>query len=180
MFTKISAFSKEVTPGTLFVAKARGYDFIGEAIANGASGILAEKPYHNTDVPVIVAEDIDKVAKEYIKKIYGEPAKKLICIGVTGTNGKTTTASMIQHLIGDTCGLIGTIEYKIGKKSIPARLTTPDFYQMQTLLFEMVKAGCKYCVMEASSHALDQKRLENIDFKAAVFTNISQDHLDYH
>ncbi|HAN44553.1 MAG TPA: UDP-N-acetylmuramoyl-L-alanyl-D-glutamate--2,6-diaminopimelate ligase, partial [Ruminococcaceae bacterium] len=124
------------------------------------------------------------IAYAYIcANYFGNPAKKLKLIAVTGTNGKTTITYILKHIIEETgrkCGLIGTIHNEIDDIAIPAKNTTPDAYQLHSMLSRMVQAGCEYAVMEASSHALDQHRLAGCRFDAAIFTNLTQDHLDYH
>ena len=114
---------------------------------------------------------------------YGNPSKKLKLIAVTGTNGKTTTAFIIKDILSEfniKSGLIGTVKNIVGDKEYPAVLTTPDCYDLFSLYAEMAECGCEYCVMEVSSQALDQRRVDGIHFEAAIFTNLTQDHLDYH
>ena len=113
----------------------------------------------------------------------GNPSNKIKSIGVTGTNGKTTITYLIESIIHAAvkrCGVIGTVNYRIGEKILPSKNTTPGFLDNQRYLAQLVGLGVDYCVMEASSHALDQGRLEGIDFSAGIFTNLTQDHLDYH
>src|SRR6185436_4439034 len=111
------------------------------------------------------------------------PSKKLKVIGVTGTNGKTTVAFIIKQILqeaGVNCGLIGTVRYEIGERVIPAQRTTPESLEVQQMMAQMLRADCQACVMEVSSHALEQKRVFCVEFDAAVFTNLTHDHLDYH
>ena len=117
------------------------------------------------------------------QRFYGYPSDKINSVGVTGTNGKTTITYLIEsiiHAAGKRCGVIGTVNYRIGDKIIPSKNTTPGFLDNQRYLSQLVGLGIDYCVMEASSHALDQGRLEGIHFSAGIFTNLTQDHLDYH
>lgn len=186
--TGICINSKVVAPGNLFIAKKGRNDdgtrYILEALAGGAVAILTDilDPTLKDVVQIIhphVEEIEGKIAAEY----YQHPSEELFTVGITGTNGKTTTSFMIKHLLDTldgTCGLIGTIEYIIGMHRYQASRTTPDASSNQKMLREMVLQGCQSAVMEVTSHALDQGRVANIEFDAAVFTNLSLDHLDYH
>jgi UDP-N-acetylmuramoyl-L-alanyl-D-glutamate--2,6-diaminopimelate ligase len=182
--------SRLVEPGFLFAAirgdAADGHAFIPEALKKGAAAILAE-----SDVPVdfrgtwIQVKDSRQALAEAAAVFHGQPSHRLLVAGVTGTNGKTTTAFILQHLIasarGGRCGLIGTVKYDLGAgKAIDASRTTPDSIQLQRMLAEMAANGCSGVSMEVSSHALDQHRAHGIEFDAAIFTNLTQDHLDYH
>jgi UDP-N-acetylmuramoyl-L-alanyl-D-glutamate--2,6-diaminopimelate ligase len=177
-----------VGPGCLFVAKkgrqVDGSQFIPEAISNGAAAILTDiydptlKNVAQLIHPNIVAYEA-KLAASY----YQHPSKELWTVGVTGTNGKTTTTFAIKHLLDASLvptGLIGTIEYVVGPRRYIASRTTPDVCANQKLLREMVTGGCRACVMEVTSHALDQGRVAEIEFDVAVFANFSHEHLDYH
>lgn len=182
----ISGHSKRVSFGQLFVAKgglsSHGADFIEEAIIGGATAILCDlyNPFLKKVTQVICSSPAS-IEALLAKRFYDQEAKSLKVIGITGTNGKTTTAYLLRALLGEKkTGLIGTIEYVIGSKSYPATLTTPDVITNHKLLAQMKKAHLSYAVMEVTSHALTQGRVDQIDFEAAVFTNISQDHLDYH
>lgn len=184
----ISANSKLAGPGSLFVAKkgrqVDGASFIHEALSNGAVAILTDiydPSLKNTTQ--LIYPDVAKIEAKVASSVYQHPARKLWMVGITGTNGKTTTSFAIKHLLdegGDMAGLIGTIEYKVGQKSYAASRTTPDVSANHKLLKEMVAAGSKACVMEVTSHALDQGRVAEIAFDVAVFTNLSHEHLDYH
>lgn len=183
----LSTNSQRVIPGSLFIAKnglkTRGRDHIKEAVRSGAVAVLTD--LYNPFLPVcqLIAQDPGKLEAQIAVNYYQFPSKNLHCIGVTGTNGKTTTTFILQHLIKrliGPCGLIGTIHYDTGQRIYDAELTTPEAAQMQKLLREMVQSGCKSVVMEVSSHALSQDRVEGISFDGAVFTNLSWDHLDYH
>lgn len=174
----ISANSKSVGPGALFIAKKGKY--IAEAVQGGAVAIVTDlyDPFLENVVQVITP-DIDRAEILLAKTFYQSPAERLHLIGITGTNGKTTTSYLIKHLL-DPCGLIGTIEWLAGDKVFPSTHTTPDFLTNLKLFHEMVEQGCKHAVMEVSSHALAQGRVREIPFDTAIFTNLTQDHLDYH
>jgi len=189
--TGLSSNSKTIAPGNLFVAKkglrVDGSQFIGEAISAGASAILTDlyNPFLPANIAqVIVAKDkISDIEAKLAASYYHFPSKELFLVGVTGTNGKTTTTYLIRHLLSTVehpCGLIGTIEWVLGAKIQPSSYTTPDIITNQRSLREMVNGGCLSAAMEVSSHALDQKRAEGLEFDVAIFTNLTQDHLDYH
>ena len=169
--------SRKCKPNDLFFAK-KGDAHIDEALAAGAVAIVATSsaPHH---VPQIITDNIQHLEMQLVKRFFDEPASKLKMIGITGTNGKTTTSYLIKHVLGD-CGLIGTIETIIGDKHYPAKLTTPDPITLHQRLAEMVNAQQTACVMEVSSHGLEQNRVAGIDFDIGIYTNLSQDHLDYH
>ncbi len=158
-----------------------GHKFAKTAYENGASAIFCEK---DLGLPnQIVVDDTKALYSLLCANYFGNPAKKLKLIGVTGTSGKTSVTYMTKSLLekqGKKVGLIGTIQNIIGESVLPAKNTTPDAYELQSLFDLMVKNGCEYVVMEVSSHALDQKRVYNLEFECAVFTNLTQDHLDYH
>ena len=181
----VTSDSREVKDGYAFVCingvGADGHDFANDAVLKGASVIIAEKDLglHNQ----IIVSNTRKVYADMCAAWFGFPAKKLRLIGVTGTNGKTSVTYMLKSIIekaGYKTGLIGTIQNMIGDKVVDSKNTTPGAYQLNELFYEMVKSGCKYCVMEVSSHALDQYRVGGIHFDTALFTNLTQDHLDYH
>lgn len=180
--------SNEVLLGDLFCAwqgqKTDGHDYIPEALNNGATALLTEK---NVQAPPQIAwarvESGKKSLAVAAANYFGNPAQKLSMIGITGTNGKTSTASLLHYLLehsGKKSGLLGTIEYRIGSKKLEADRTTPESLDLQRMLAEMVQANCGYCVMEVSSHALALDRLEGVFFSHALFTNLTQDHLDFH
>ncbi len=180
--------SRKVKEGYVFVAikghKMDGHDFIVTAIEKGAVAIIVEKRVEVTlRIPQIVVPNTRHALALLSCCFYGEPSSKLTVIGVTGTNGKTTTSYLTKAIIeasGSEAGLIGTIQYQIGKRVIPAQETTPESVEIQSCLSEMLKSGIKYAVLEASSHALSQHRLDGIHFSSAIFTNLSIEHLDYH
>lgn len=188
VITGISSHSKFIAPGNLFIAKKGakydGSSFIKEAISAGAAAILTEiyNPFFAT-TPQIIYPQISSIEGTIASRFYRFPSQDLFLIGITGTNGKTTTSYLIHHLLDDKetpAGLIGTIECIIGESRFPSHLTTPDLLTNQKLLREMVDRSVQTAVMEVTSHALDQNRVEGIDFNVAIFTNLSQDHLDYH
>ena len=173
--------------GDIFVAVKGtvydGHDFIGQAISNGAKYIVCERPYHYEGSQIIVVGDSSRAAAILAQAAKGNPAARLTNLAVTGTNGKTTVAYLVRSIIqtaGEKCGLIGTIIYDTGLTSTQATLTTPGCVEIAEAQSQMVKAGANYMVIEASSHALSQNRLSVINFKAAAFTNLTGDHLDYH
>jgi len=179
--------SRKVRSGDIFVAIKGtifdGHDFIGQAIGNGAGHIVAEKAYSSEGVEVICVEDSAEAAAVLAQKSRGNPASRLTNLAVTGTNGKTTVAFLVRSVIeaaGEKCGLISTITYDTGVESRDAELTTPDCITIADAQERMVKGGVRYMVTEASSHALKQNRLAGINFKAAAFTNLAGDHMDYH
>jgi len=187
----ITADSKQVKKGFLFVAIKgncqNGHDYIQEAIAKGASVVVVEKEFPQAKAPAkavfLVASDCRKFLAQATHSFYGCPSNKIKVIGITGTNGKTTVSYLIEALAkesGQGCGVIGTINYRFKGKIIPAKNTTPGAAQLQLLLRNMYLQKVKYCAMEVSSHALDQERVSGINFSYAIFTNLTQDHLDYH
>lgn len=181
--------SRKVKPGYLFVAikglTVDGHDFIDKALQSGAQVIVCQNmPTKLEDgVTYVQTRNSDKALGIIADNYYDHPSSKLKLVGVTGTNGKTTTATLLydlyQHL-GYKASLLSTVENKVDHKVLPASFTTPDALQLNELLNDMVEAGSTHCFMEVSSHALSQGRVEGITFAGAVFTNISHDHLDYH
>ncbi len=182
--------SRHAKPGMLFVAltgaRLKGEDFIAEAVARGAAAVVAERADVLTGgngVTLVVVADARRALAELASAYYERPSEKLRVAGVTGTNGKTTTSFLIQHICDaalQRCGLIGTVRYQVGGRVLPAARTTPDALELQDLLAQMRDAGCKTVSMEVSSHAIAQQRVRGIEFDAVVFTNLTQDHLDYH
>lgn len=176
----------DVRPGGLFVAlpgqKADGHDFITQAVAGGAAAIVSQRPAV-TPVPVIIVPDTRAALAHLAARFYGDPADDLVLIGLTGTNGKTTTAYIIESILtraGLATGVIGTIEYRYAGRSFDNPMTTPESSDLQRILSDMRAAGVTHVVMEVSSHALDLKRVAGCRFAVAVFTNLTRDHLDYH
>ena len=184
--TFITANSKNAAPGTLFIAKrgktGDGHRFIAEAVSAGAAAVLTDTYDPFLSVAQVIHPDVNSLESILAKRFYQDPASKLSIIGVTGTSGKTTTTFLIKYLLEEMapCGLIGTVSWMTGKKVLPASHTTPDLLTLSHLFYEMKEEGCKTAVMEVSSHAIDQGRIKNIGFAGAVYTNLSQDHLDYH
>lgn len=181
--TSITANSKSVAPGSLFIARrgktGDGHPFIAEAISAGALAILTDTYDPFLSVTQIIHPDVNSLDALLAKRFYHDPAKDLLIFGVTGTSGKTTTTFLMKHLL-EECGLIGTVSWMTGKKVLPASYTTPDLLTLMQLFHEMNEEGCKSVVMEVSSHGIDQGRVKDIEFAAAIYTNLSQDHLDYH
>lgn len=181
--------SRQIKTNDCFVAidgeKANGHDFIKKAVELGATAVICEKmPKDISDHVTYVKVNDSRQALAYMANhYYDSPSKSLKLIGVTGTNGKTTTTSLMYQLfqhLGFPVGLISTVVIKINEKSISTSLTTPDSLTINKHMKEMVDAGVEYCFMEVSSHGIDQKRTLGLDFDVAVFTNLSHDHLDYH
>ena len=185
-FTGIEQDSRKVLPGQLFLCvpglTVDGHDFAGDAVKRGASAVVCERLLP-LDVPQLIVKDSKLAAAIIADCVYGHPSERLKVIGVTGTNGKTTTTYLIERIlndIGKASGVIGTIEWRYGGKSFKVSGTTPDAHDLQRKLSEMRDAGIRYCAMEVSSHALEQGRVKGCRFRTAIFTNLTQDHLDYH
>jgi len=182
--------SRKVKPGSLFVAvrgfHSDGHRFIPQALRQGAVAVVAEETsaVHEVDTDLVIRVPDSRAALARIAvSFFGNPSHKLKLIGITGTKGKTTTSYLVKSILeaaGHTTGLIGTIEYRVGSKVYPALNTTPESLDLQKLLAEMVDTGAGYCVMEVSSHALALGRTSGCRFETAVFTNLAQDHLDFH
>jgi len=179
--------SRRVQRNGLFVAlrgeKADGHEFIGSAIEKGASVIVTEREEQYPRVTCLVVENTRAALADLSANFYGHPAWKLKLAAVTGTNGKTTTTFLIKHICekaGLRCGLIGTVRYEIGERILPAIRTTPESLDLQELLAQIVNADCRAAAMEVSSHALAQDRTRGLEWNVAVFTNLTQDHLDFH
>ncbi|MGI5892998.1 MAG: UDP-N-acetylmuramoyl-L-alanyl-D-glutamate--2,6-diaminopimelate ligase [Candidatus Merdivicinus sp.] len=177
--------SRNVQKGYVFVcihgAAADGHDYASSALEKGAAAIVCERDLGLKNQ--IVVSDTHAAYSRMAANFYGNPAKKLRLIGVTGTKGKTTVTNLIKAILttaGKKAGLIGTIQNEIGDRIIPTDKTTPDALELESLYAQMVEAGCEYCVMEVSSHALDQNRIGDAHYEVAAFTNLSHEHLDYH
>jgi UDP-N-acetylmuramoyl-L-alanyl-D-glutamate--2,6-diaminopimelate ligase len=186
--TAIAYDSRRVVPGSLFVAirgfRQDGNAFVPEALARGAVAIVSENPCP-PDFPRtwLQVEDARRALAELAAEFYGHPSHALTLIGVTGTNGKTTTTYLIDAVIraaGERSARLGTITYRIGEDEIPAERTTPEAPEIQSFLRRAVEAGCRYAVLEVSSHALELQRVRGCAFTAAVFTNLTPEHLDFH
>jgi UDP-N-acetylmuramoyl-L-alanyl-D-glutamate--2,6-diaminopimelate ligase len=181
--------SREVQEGDLFVAvpgtQVDGHRFIGRALASGAIAIVAQEAAEeaNGTVTWIQVGDSRKALAQMASAYFGFPSRELNLVGITGTNGKTTIATLLHEmhqLMGYQAGLLSTIQVQVGKDVLAATHTTPDPIQLNAYLRQMVDAGCEYCFMEVSSHAIDQERIGGLEFNGAVFTNLTRDHLDYH
>jgi UDP-N-acetylmuramoyl-L-alanyl-D-glutamate--2,6-diaminopimelate ligase len=179
--------SRRVQRNGLFVAlrgeKTDGHQFLEQAIERGASVIVTEREEKQPRVTCFVVDDTRSALADLAAAFYGWPATKLKLAAVTGTNGKTTTTFLIKHICekaGLRCGLIGTVRYEIGERILPATRTTPESLDLQELLAQIANAGCRAAAMEVSSHALAQERTRGLEWDVAVFTNLTQDHLDFH
>lgn len=185
--TGIAYDSRAVTPGSLFVAikglTSDGHRFISSAIEKGAAAILCEE-LPEADIPCIQLANTREGLALASANFFGRPADKMTFIGVTGTNGKTSSTYILRHLLeeclGAKVGLVGTIQNMIGDEVIPTERTTPESYELQALFAQMVEKGCTHVVMEVSSHALTLDRVAGIHYDTAMFTNLTRDHLDFH
>ncbi|TCW37557.1 UDP-N-acetylmuramoyl-L-alanyl-D-glutamate--2,6-diaminopimelate ligase [Laceyella sacchari] len=184
--TGIQMDSRLVKPGDLFVAvrgfTVDGHQYVSAAIQNGAAAVMVESPV-DSDVPVIMVPDSRRALAVVAAEYYRHPTRELKLIGITGTNGKTTTSYLIEKLLGDAghpAGVIGTVQMKIGDKIFPAKHTTPEAHDLQKGFRMMRDEGCEYSVIEVSSHGLALGRTRGSQFHIGVFTNLTQDHLDYH
>lgn len=184
--TGVAFHSGKVVPGNIFVAIGglhySGLEFIEDAIYNGAICIVSDKELE-CEVPIVLVKDAQNALADLAALVYGNPAKALSLVGITGTNGKTTVSYLVESIFkaaGKKTGLIGTIEYRVGEEHIDAPYTTPDAVMLNDILSKMKKAECTSVIMEISSHALAQKRVRGLEFDIVVFTNLSIEHLDYH
>ena len=179
--------TRTMKPGCLFVAlpgyKTDGHRYIAQALERGAAAVLCQRPPEG-EGPWLVTPDARAALAAVSANWFGHPARDLTLLAVTGTNGKTTTTyllkAMLEGVLGARVGLIGTNQNMVGEEVLPAHRTTPESYEVQQLLREMADAGCTHVVMEASSHALVLHRLDGLRFRAGIFTNLTQDHLDFH
>ncbi|CAN5560974.1 UDP-N-acetylmuramoyl-L-alanyl-D-glutamate--2,6-diaminopimelate ligase [soil metagenome] len=187
--TEICFDSRKAKDGAVFVAtrgtQSDGHKFINDVIEKGCKAIVCEEiPAEiNSDVTYVVVNDSATALSIIASNFYDNPSEKLKLVGVTGTNGKTTTTTLLYQLFrkfGNNVGLLSTVKNKINDQTISATHTTPDAVQLNALLEQMVNEGCKYCFMEVSSHAVAQKRIAGLKFAGGVFTNLTHDHLDYH
>ncbi len=178
--------AQDVKQGGMFVAiqghVTDGHDYVDVALANGASAIITQKSVERDSI-IIEVEDTRKALSAMSAAFYGNPSENLFLIGITGTNGKTTTAYLIESILlkaGFKVGVIGTINYRYSGKIFNSPVTTPESLDLQRILAEMINQGITHVVVEVSSHAIDQHRIANCWFDVGVFTNLTQDHLDYH
>jgi len=185
----LTADSRQVGSDWLFIAikgtQTDGHEYITSAIKKGATAILCETIPSELDIDITYLQTPDAASAlgNLASAWYGNPSEALSLIGITGTNGKTTTATLLYRLfrnMGFGAGLISTVTYRVNDNEYPSTHTTPDPMTLNKLLAEMVDAGCSYCFMEVSSHAIVQQRIAGLQFKGAAFTNITHDHLDYH
>ena len=183
--------SRKIGEGDLFVAQVGtavdGHTFIDGCVAKGAAAVvLSERKYivdNGQKTTYILVDNTDKALGLLASKWFGEPSKQLTLVGVTGTNGKTTIATLLYKLVralGHKAGLLSTVVNYIEDEAVPATHTTPDAIELNGLLRRMVEAGCEYVFMEVSSHAIAQERIAGLDFDGALFTNLTRDHIDYH
>ncbi|MBQ5478504.1 MAG: UDP-N-acetylmuramoyl-L-alanyl-D-glutamate--2,6-diaminopimelate ligase, partial [Bacteroidaceae bacterium] len=187
--TGVNIDSRLIEKGHMFIAmkgtQVDGHAYIGKAIEKGASAIVCEDlpATLNDDVCYIKVKDCEDVVGPIATHFYGDPTSKLDLVGVTGTNGKTTIATLLYHMFrkfGYKVGLVSTVCNYIDDKAVPTDHTTPDPITLNKLLGEMADAGCKYAFMEVSSHSVAQKRIGGLKFRGGIFTNLTRDHIDYH
>jgi UDP-N-acetylmuramoyl-L-alanyl-D-glutamate--2,6-diaminopimelate ligase len=184
--TGLAYASQSVTPGTLFFCvpgfKSDGHDFAPDAVERGAAALVCERPL-GLGVPEVVVDDARAAMGPAAVRFYGDPTAELDVIGVTGTNGKTTTAFLVRHLLeadGRGCGLLGTVKRVVAGREEEVERTTPEAVDLQATFRAMLDGGDRACAMEVSSHALELGRVDGIHFACRVFTNLTQDHLDFH
>jgi UDP-N-acetylmuramoyl-L-alanyl-D-glutamate--2,6-diaminopimelate ligase len=185
--TGIAYDSRTVQRGNVFVAlkgvRADGAQFVRQAVERGAAAIVAEHSVADVGVPLLEVSDARLAFAELAADFYGHPSERMRVVGITGTNGKTTTSYLLASIFesaGMKCGVIGTVAHRIGDEVRESSHTTPEAPDVQALLHEMVERGCIACAMEASSHALALRRVDAMTFSAGVFTNLTRDHLDFH
>ncbi|MDP7012112.1 MAG: Mur ligase family protein, partial [Verrucomicrobiota bacterium] len=177
--------SRQVTPGMVFFAlpgeNTDGHAYAAEAVARGAVVVVGERDCGlPPGVQQVFAANVRQALAQVAARIHRNPSRALKVTGITGTNGKTTVAFMVRHILRRSdisTGMIGTVEYDLGSRVLPAARTTPESLELQQMFAQMRDAGCAACVMEVSSHALAQHRVDAVDFDIAAFTNLTQDHL---
>ncbi|OAB33909.1 UDP-N-acetylmuramoyl-L-alanyl-D-glutamate--2,6-diaminopimelate ligase [Paenibacillus glacialis] len=182
----IQTDSRKVTEGDLFIClpghTVDGHNYAQQAMEKGTAALVVDRQL-DIDLPQIIVKDCRYAMAVLADAFFGSPSKQMKVIGITGTNGKTTTAYLIEKIMNDhnvKTGLIGTIQMRYGGRTFPMSGTTPEALELQRSLHDMAASGTRCCVMEVSSHALEQGRVKGTDFRTAVFTNLTQDHLDYH
>ena len=189
--TRISCIvtdSRRIIPGALFFAlpglRANGHAFLDDAISRGAAAVISGEPVGG--LPAVAAAQVPdprRVLAEIARRFFGHPEAALQLVGVTGTNGKTTVSTLLRHLLqadGEQWGLVGTVRYHLGRRSIPSYKTTPESADLAGFFRQMGEAGCVGACLEVSSHALHQDRVHGFHFRVAAFTNLTRDHVDYH
>lgn len=183
--TQVIIDSRQAGPGCLFICipgmKIDRHEFATQVEKAGAAALVVERYLPEIGIPQVLVEDARAAWSAIAAQWYGNPQEKIKLIGITGTKGKTTTTSLIKYVLeaqGYTCGLIGTVANFIGDRALPQHFTTPDPMELYALLDEMVQAGCSYCIMEVSAHALYLRKIKGLHFIVGGFTNLSQDHLD--
>jgi UDP-N-acetylmuramoyl-L-alanyl-D-glutamate--2,6-diaminopimelate ligase len=185
--SSIIIHSQDAGPGTLFVAipgeQVDGHDFLDDVYAAGTRVFVTQRPFQRSGAANIVVPDCRDALPALAARLFEQPSRDLTLIGITGTNGKTTTAFLIEAILqeaGLSVGVLGTVTYRFGRQRLNAERTTPDALGLQLLLRQMVDEGVRYAIMEVSSHGLAQRRVAQVDFDIAVFTNLTPEHLDYH
>ena len=184
----VFADSRRVIPQSLFFAleglRTDGNLFVEEAIDRGACAVVSEKPAGRlARVAHVQVEDSRRALAAVVRRFYGNPQDSLEMVGVTGTNGKTTVAYLLKHLLTTPerkIGMMGTVEYDLGERTVPANRTTPESIELYAMLAEMRRSGCEMGIMEASSHGIEQRRVDGLKLKLAIFLNLSHEHIDYH
>src|SRR4051794_2713392 len=178
--------SSSVTPGTLFFCvrgfTTDGHEYAPDAVRRGAAALVCERPL-GLGVPEVLVDDVRGAMGPVAARFYGDPTAELRVVGITGTNGKTTTAFVVRHLLeaaGESCGLLGTVKRVVAGVEEEVERTTPEAVDLQGTFRRMVDGGDRACAMEVSSHALELGRVGGIRFAVRVFTNLTQDHLDFH
>src|SRR5919201_6060634 len=184
--TSLAYSSSSVTPGALFFCvpgfRADGHDFAPDAVERGAAALVCQRPL-GLGVPELIVDDVRAAMGPAAARFFGDPTAELQVVGITGTNGKTTTAFLVRHLLeaaGVQCGLLGTVKRVVGGVTEDVERTTPEAIDLQRTFRRMIDAGDRACAMEVSSHALELGRVSAIRFAVRVFTNLTQDHLDFH
>jgi UDP-N-acetylmuramoyl-L-alanyl-D-glutamate--2,6-diaminopimelate ligase len=178
--------NRAVKPGTLFFCvpgfTRDGHDFAADAVARGAAALVVQRPL-GLGVPEVIVDDVRAAMARAAARLHGDPTAELAVVGITGTSGKTTTTHVVRHLLeaaGRPCGLMGGVTWVVGGEERPAMLTTPEAIDLQATFRTMLDAGDRACAMEVSSHALELRRVDGVRFAVAAFTNLTQDHLDFH